>query len=87
MPLPSCRIAPRTAPSGRRMFASTTRDRAILRVLAADARISNKELAERVGIAQSTCLARVRALREHRRDPRLSTPTSTRAPSATTSRP
>jgi len=29
-----------------------------------DARISNKDLAERVGIAQSTCLARVRALRE-----------------------
>jgi DNA-binding Lrp family transcriptional regulator len=38
-------------------------DRAILRVLAYDARISNKELADRVGIAQSTCLARVRALR------------------------
>jgi DNA-binding Lrp family transcriptional regulator len=37
-------------------------DRAILRVLADDARISNKELAGRVGIAQSTCLARVRAL-------------------------
>jgi DNA-binding Lrp family transcriptional regulator len=37
-------------------------DRAILRVLADDARISNKELADRVGIAQSTCLARVRAL-------------------------
>ena len=39
-------------------------DRAILRVLADDARISNKELADRVGVAQSTCLARVRALRE-----------------------
>ena len=39
-------------------------DRAILQVLADDARISNKELADRVGIAQSTCLARVRALRE-----------------------
>ena len=38
-------------------------DRAILRVLADDARISNKELADTVGIAQSTCLARVRALR------------------------
>jgi DNA-binding Lrp family transcriptional regulator len=38
-------------------------DRAILRILADDARISNKELADRVGIAQSTCLARVRALR------------------------
>ncbi len=39
-------------------------DRSILRALSADARISNKGLAERVGIAQSTCLARVRALRE-----------------------
>ena len=39
-------------------------DRAILRVLTDDARISNKDLAERVGVAQSTCLARVRALRE-----------------------
>jgi DNA-binding Lrp family transcriptional regulator len=40
-------------------------DRALLQILAADARISNKDLAERVGIAASTCLARVRALREH----------------------
>jgi DNA-binding Lrp family transcriptional regulator len=39
-------------------------DRAILRVLADDARISNRELAERVGVAQSTCLARVRNLRQ-----------------------
>jgi DNA-binding Lrp family transcriptional regulator len=39
-------------------------DRAILRALADDARISNKALAERAGIAQSTCLARVRALQE-----------------------
>lgn len=39
-------------------------DRAIVRALAADARVSNKDLAERVGVAQSTCLARVRALRD-----------------------
>ncbi|WP_300011536.1 Lrp/AsnC family transcriptional regulator [Pseudonocardia sp.] len=39
-------------------------DRAIVAALAEDARVSNKALAERVGIAQSTCLARVRALRE-----------------------
>ncbi|WP_308282659.1 Lrp/AsnC family transcriptional regulator [Pseudonocardia nigra] len=39
-------------------------DRAILRILSVDARISNKELADRVGVAQSTCLTRVRALRE-----------------------
>ncbi|MGI8817370.1 MAG: Lrp/AsnC family transcriptional regulator [Pseudonocardia sp.] len=39
-------------------------DRAILAVLRTDARIPNKLLAERVGIAASTCLARVRGLRE-----------------------
>src|SRR5919201_5857093 len=39
-------------------------DRRILRVLAEDARIPNNALAERVGIAPSTCLGRVRALRE-----------------------
>lgn len=39
-------------------------DRALLRALVDDARVSNKELAATVGIAQSTCLARVRALRE-----------------------
>jgi DNA-binding Lrp family transcriptional regulator len=38
-------------------------DRALLRALVDDARVSNKELAEKVGIAQSTCLTRVRALR------------------------
>ncbi|MCD2192218.1 Lrp/AsnC family transcriptional regulator [Actinomycetospora endophytica] len=39
-------------------------DRALLRHLAADARITNAALAESVGIAPSTCLARVRSLRE-----------------------
>ena len=39
-------------------------DRRILELLAADARISNAALAEQAGIAPSTCLARVRALRE-----------------------
>lgn len=39
-------------------------DRAILTTLMVDGRISNKALAERVGIAPSTCLARVRALVE-----------------------
>jgi DNA-binding Lrp family transcriptional regulator len=39
-------------------------DRRLLRVLAADARIPNNALAEQVGIAPSTCLGRVRALRE-----------------------
>lgn len=39
-------------------------DRALLRHLAADARTTNAALAEAVGIAPSTCLARVRSLRE-----------------------
>ena len=39
-------------------------DRAILRILADNARTPNNALAEAVGIAPSTCLARVRALRE-----------------------
>lgn len=39
-------------------------DEAILRILAEDARLPNNAVAERVGIAPSTCLMRVRALRE-----------------------
>ena len=39
-------------------------DRAILHELAADARLPNNALADRVGVAPSTCLMRVRALRE-----------------------
>src|SRR5438445_4091662 len=39
-------------------------DRRILATLADDARIPNNALAEVVGIAPSTCLGRVRALRE-----------------------
>ena len=39
-------------------------DQALLRHLARDARITNQALAERVGIAPSTCLGRVRSLRE-----------------------
>jgi DNA-binding Lrp family transcriptional regulator len=39
-------------------------DRAILRRLAADARLPNNALAELVGVAASTCLGRVRSLRE-----------------------
>lgn len=38
-------------------------DRRLLRLLADDARLPNNALAERAGIAPSTCLARVRALR------------------------
>ena len=39
-------------------------DRNIVRELARDARTPNNALAERVGIAPSTCLGRVRSLRE-----------------------
>jgi DNA-binding Lrp family transcriptional regulator len=39
-------------------------DRVILRELARDARLPNNTLAQRAGIAPSTCLTRVRALRE-----------------------
>lgn len=38
-------------------------DRAILAALAADGRMPNNALAEQVGVAPSTCLTRVRALR------------------------
>lgn len=38
-------------------------DRAIVAELQKDARLANKELAARVGVAPSTCLERVRALR------------------------
>ncbi|HLY81950.1 MAG TPA: Lrp/AsnC family transcriptional regulator, partial [Acidimicrobiales bacterium] len=38
-------------------------DRALLELLAADARITNQRLADRVGIAPSTALTRLRALR------------------------
>ena len=41
-------------------------DRRILKVLAVEARIPNKALAERIGIAPSTCLGRVRSLVERR---------------------
>lgn len=41
-------------------------DLAILRALQADARLSNKELAHRAGLAPSSCLERVRRLRASR---------------------
>jgi Lrp/AsnC family leucine-responsive transcriptional regulator len=39
-------------------------DRAILRILQEDGRLSNQELAERIGLSPSPCLRRVRALEE-----------------------
>ncbi|HEV2815377.1 MAG TPA: AsnC family transcriptional regulator, partial [Solirubrobacteraceae bacterium] len=46
------------------MFQLDDVDRAILEHLSVDARLPNNRLDERVGLAPSTCLARVRALRE-----------------------
>jgi DNA-binding Lrp family transcriptional regulator len=39
-------------------------DRAMLEVLAADARVTNQRLAEEVGVAPSTAIARLRSLRQ-----------------------
>ncbi|MEO7126714.1 MAG: Lrp/AsnC family transcriptional regulator [Nakamurella sp.] len=39
-------------------------DRALVRELARDGRVTNAALAAKVGVAESTCLARVRALRD-----------------------
>jgi len=55
--------APRSA-SRTRFGALDDVDRDILRELERDGRISNKNLADVVGVAPSTCHARVRALRE-----------------------
>jgi DNA-binding Lrp family transcriptional regulator len=41
-------------------------DRSMLELLAQDARITNQNLADRVGVAPSTALARLRSLRERR---------------------
>jgi DNA-binding Lrp family transcriptional regulator len=56
---PSARAAART-----RFGALDEVDRDILRELERDGRISNKDLADLVGVAPSTCHARVAALRE-----------------------
>jgi DNA-binding Lrp family transcriptional regulator len=50
-------------PNDRPTAAIDAVDLAILEALTEDARIPNNRLAERLGIAPSTCLARVRALR------------------------
>jgi Lrp/AsnC family leucine-responsive transcriptional regulator len=46
------------------MLALDDRDRAILRLLQADGRLSNVELAERVALSPSACLRRVKLLEE-----------------------
>jgi DNA-binding Lrp family transcriptional regulator len=52
------------AQSNHRQAAVDDVDRAMLELLAHDARITNQRLADRVGIAPSTALARLRSLRE-----------------------
>jgi Lrp/AsnC family transcriptional regulator, leucine-responsive regulatory protein len=47
-----------------RPIALDTKDRAILRLLQLEGRLSNTELAERVHLSASACLRRVRALEE-----------------------
>ena len=56
-------VRPAPATTGRPGLELDHTDRKILQVLAADARIANNALATQVGIAPSTCLGRVRALR------------------------
>jgi DNA-binding Lrp family transcriptional regulator len=51
-----------TVPNDRQPSGLDAVDRAILEALSDDARVPNSRLAERLGIAPSTCLARVRAL-------------------------
>ncbi|MBY8883362.1 Lrp/AsnC family transcriptional regulator [Streptomyces sp. PTM05] len=58
---PEPRIPP---PGARPAVALDATDLAILAELAADGRLTNTALAARVGIAESTCIHRVRALRE-----------------------
>jgi DNA-binding Lrp family transcriptional regulator len=64
MPLPSAGTQPERALLPQELRPLDDTDRAIMRALSDDARVSNKELAARVGVAQSTCLARVRSLRD-----------------------
>jgi DNA-binding Lrp family transcriptional regulator len=56
------RLAPGPAPRGRPRLDPV--DAAIVAALLDDGRLSNVALARRVGIAESTCIGRVRALRE-----------------------
>jgi DNA-binding Lrp family transcriptional regulator len=55
---------PRSRPKEVRRPAPDATDRAILRLLRDDARMPNNAIAAAVGIAPSTCLARIRAMRE-----------------------
>jgi DNA-binding Lrp family transcriptional regulator len=61
-PWPTGGASPALAPAGTGDLDDI--DRHIVRELARDARLANNALADRVGIAPSTCLGRVRSLRE-----------------------
>lgn len=64
MPLPSAGTVPERPLRSQDLRPLDEVDHAILTALLHDARTSNKDLADQVGVAQSTCLTRVRALRE-----------------------
>ena len=66
MPVPSRTPSPNPQPPGTAVAARPIDDldRAIVTLLIADGRLSNAELARRVGCPESTCAGRVRALRE-----------------------
>ena len=63
-------VLPRTQPSGANQAGAAVRagldqtDLAILRALTADPDLTNKALATRLGIAESTCAYRLRAMRD-----------------------
>jgi DNA-binding Lrp family transcriptional regulator len=60
----SADIGAQTAARAKDVRALDEVDRRLLRLLADDARLPNNALAQRAGIAPSTCLTRVRALRD-----------------------
>jgi Lrp/AsnC family leucine-responsive transcriptional regulator len=55
---------PDAAPQGAPVFSCDRYDRHILDVLQQEGRISNQDLAERIGLSPSPCLRRVRTLEE-----------------------
>jgi DNA-binding Lrp family transcriptional regulator len=60
--VPAKDVRPTSGAAGPTIIDAT--DRAILRLLAGDARLPNNAIADSVGIAPSTCLGRIRALRD-----------------------
>lgn len=70
LPYPVWRLYSACAAHGERVSKTSIRldevDRRILAVLTHDAGLTNKDLANRLGLAPSTCLSRVRRLEQHR---------------------